>query len=213
MFFFPTYKYLSTEKDDFDHFNTPKFRYDYAQHPEGWYDEYVFTTRLLSCFQEEKYETKNKTSLFLQFCKDLWKQLVGRCDIWQCLMSLQMLSSVFANVSVHHRLVLMKGVLAARVIQLCVYHRALEERKGQNRASQGSESGLQISHFYHTFLTLPTLRRWIRAEKRSGIRRFFSELPQFSFIHCLNTSSSIKFSLSQIHFGWSIRVIGCLLSH
>lgn len=109
-------------------------------------------------------------------------------------MSLQMLSSVFANVSVHHRLVLMKGVLAARVIQLCVYHRALEERKGQNRASQGSESGLQISHFYHTFLTLPTLRRRIRAEKRSGIRRFFSELPQFSFIHCLNASGSIKFN-------------------
>lgn len=52
----------------------------------------------------------------------------------------QGLSSVFANVGVHHRFILMEGVLAARVIQLCVYHRALEHSE-----SGQSESKVQAA--------------------------------------------------------------------
>lgn len=65
-----------------DHFNTPKFGYDYAWNPEGWCDNFVFTTTLLFCFQSAKYEKNKENFTILQFSQDLSKQLMRRCDIW-----------------------------------------------------------------------------------------------------------------------------------
>lgn len=122
------------------------------------------------------------------------------------------LSSVFANVGVHHRFILMKRVLAARVIQLCVNHRALEQSKGQNRASQGSESRLQIRDSSQNLLTQKNMVTFVVFLFELT---FFQSVvdSQFSFIYWLNIFMKwLKFFLSQMNFGRISRVIGWPLS-
>lgn len=116
--------------------------------------------------RRQNMKRKKTTSPSLQFSQDLSKQPIRRCNISKGFISVQVMSSVFANVGVHHRLILMKGVLAARVVQLCVYHRALEQRKGQTRG-QGSESRVQIRDSNQIFLSfsLPTLDNRIKTDQ------------------------------------------------
>lgn len=129
--------------------------------------------------RKQNIKRKKKTSPFLQFSQDLSKQPIRGCDGLPRFYLVQVLSSVFANIGVHHRLVLMKGVLAARVIQLRVYHRALEQSKGQS-----SQSGLSLKgpdeRFSSHLSQLPSAH--VREQTEGDVVGFF--LENSFFLQC-----------------------------
>lgn len=198
---------------------TPQIWHDYAQHPEGWCDEYVFTTRLLSCFQEAKYETKKQNFIISPILQGFVK--TADREMWYLVMFDVAPDAVLSFCECQRT----PPARSYERSSCCQSDPAVHISPGPRREERSAQSQSRVrvrapdrpflSHLSHFHFA------HIRSQKQDGSGQkdtvasegFFTELPQFSFIHSLNTSSSIKFSLSQIRFGWRIRVIGWLLSH